>query len=133
MSKAVALVKDLSRSQIIRFLGVGFICFLLEYFSFILLIDVFHVRYTDANLPSMCVAIIASYFLSRKLVFDSGRYNDRVTFILFIAFTLAGVVLNQYLLWFMVEKLYWNIKFSKVAAVGVVSAFNYVTKKYWVF
>lgn len=133
MSKTAAVVKDLSRSQVIRFLIVGFICFLLEFFTFTLLIDVFHVKYTHANLPSISVAIVASYFLSRKLVFDSNRYNDRLTFILFIAFTLAGVALNQFLLWFTVEKLHLNVKVSKVTAVAVVSSFNYVTKRFFVF
>lgn len=130
---AITVVKDLSRLQVVRFLTVGFICFLVEFISFNILTDFFHVRYTQANLPSMGMAILCSYFLSRKMVFEQGRSSNKTTFILFMAFTIAGVALNQFLLWFMVENLIWNIKISKIAAVALVSAFNYFTKKHLVF
>lgn len=134
MTKAtVTLVKDLSRSQVVRFLIVGFICFLVEFISFNILTDVLKVRYTHANLPAMGMAILCSYFLSRRMVFDQGRLNPRLTFILFVTFTIAGVALNQFLLWFMVEHLVWHVKGAKILAVALVSGFNYFTKKYFVF
>jgi len=130
---AITFVKDLGRSQVMRFLVVGFICFLVEFISFNILIDVLHVRYTHANLPAMGMAILFNYFLSQKLVFEPGRFNPKLTFVLFMTFTLAGVALNQFLLWFMVEYLIWAVKISKIMAVALVAVFNYFTKKHLVF
>jgi putative flippase GtrA len=130
---AITLVKDLSRSQVIRFLVVGFICFLVEFISFNILTDLFHVKYTQANLPAMGMATLCAYFLSSKVVFEPGRFNPKLTFILFMAFTLAGIAFNQFLLWFMVEHLEWSIKLSKIFAVALVAVFNFFTKKHLVF
>ena len=126
-------VKQLYKYDAVRFLLVGGLSFLVEFFVFTLLIDITHIKYTLANLPAMGVAIIFNYFLTRRIVFEPGRYNGRITFILFMTFTLAGVVLNQFFLWFFVEQLTVNIKLSKVIAVAIVAVFNYFTKKHIVF
>jgi len=96
-------------------------------------LDMFHVRYTDANIPAMAVSVVCNYFLTRMFVFEGGRYNDRVTFVLFVIFTLLGLGLNQFFLWFLVEQADVGIKLSKFIAVGLASIFNYFAKKYLVF
>lgn len=130
---AISSLKELPKSQVIRFIVVGGASFLIEFCLFTFLIDVVDIKYTHANLPAMAVAILFNYFLTRWFVFDSARYNQRKTFVLFLTFTLMGVVLNQFLLWFMVEQLIINIKISKVLTVASVAVFNYFTKKHFVF
>lgn len=129
----ISTVKEISRHQVSRFLIVGVFSFLIEFFVFTLLIDMFHVRYTDANIPAMAVSVVCNYFLTRMFVFEGGRYNDRVTFVLFVIFTLLGLGLNQFFLWFLVEQADVGIKLSKFIAVGLASVFNYFAKKYLVF
>lgn len=133
LNSAISLVKGFSKGQIIRFLIVGVISFLIEFGVFAFLVDVANINYQYANLPAMGLAIICNYFLTRKYVFESVKHNARTTFILFLTFTLMGVVLNQYLLMLMVEQMEFNIKASKVVAVGLVAIFNFLTKKYFVF
>ena len=133
ISTAISAAKEMSKLRIIRFIVVGFLSFLIEFGVFTLLIDLAHVKYTYANIPAMAAAILGNYFLTRKFVFEAQKYNARTTFILFMVFTLVGVALNQLLLWFMVEQMAFNIKASKVLAVAIVAAFNYITKKHFVF
>jgi putative flippase GtrA len=130
---AISTFKEFSKLQVIRFLIVGVASFLVEFIVFAMLVDGAGVIYTYANLPAMTAAIIFNYFLTKKYVFETGKYNARTTFILFITFTLLGVILNQFLLWFFVEQIAVNIKVSKVLAVGLVAVFNFFTKKHFVF
>ena len=133
INSAISAVKGFSKVQIIRFLVVGGISFLIEFGVFAFLVDIAHINYQYANIPAMAIAIICNYFLTRKYVFEPLKHNARMTFFLFLTFTLIGVVLNQYLLLFMVEQLDYNIKGSKVLAVALVAIFNFLTKKYFVF
>lgn len=133
ISSAISAVKEFSKVQIIRFLVVGALSFLIEFGVFAFLVDIAHINYQYANIPAMAIAIICNYFLTRKYVFEPLKHNAKMTFVLFLTFTLVGVVLNQYLLLFMVEQLEFNIKGSKVLAVGLVAIFNFLTKKYFVF
>lgn len=133
MTRTITAVKEISKHQVTRFLIVGFLSFLVEFSIFTFLVDVAHMKYTYANLPAMGVAILFNYVLTSRLVFEPGRYSGKVTFMLFISFTMAGVILNQFLLWFLVDKLAFDIKISKVAVVGSVAVFNYFTKKHFVF
>ena len=133
ISSAFATVKEFSKLQVTRFLIVGVVSFLIEFLLFIFFIDVLDIKYTHANLPSMAIAILCNYFLTRWYVFESIKYNARTTFVLFLTFTLMGVLLNQFLLWFMVEQMFFHVKLSKVIAVALVAVFNFFTKKYLVF
>lgn len=97
------------------------------------MINLFGIRYMQANIIAMSVSILCNYFLSRQIVFEGGRSNERVTFALFIVFTLAGVLMNQFLLWFLVEVMLNHVLISKVAAIGAVAVFNFFAKKYVIF
>jgi putative flippase GtrA len=133
IDSALSTLKDFSKHQVIRFLIVGVASFMVEFLVFVFLVDVVDIKYTHANLPAMALAIIFNYFLTKGYVFESIKYNARTTFLLFITFTLLGVGLNQFLLWFFVEQATINIKLSKILAVALVAIFNYFTKKHFVF
>lgn len=130
---SIIYLKALSKHEVTRFLIVGIFSFMIEFCIFSLLVDFVGVPYTTANYPAMGAAIIANYYLTRKHVFISSRYNSNITFILFSIFTLTGAFLNQFLLWFFVELIAVDIKASKFLAVGLTAVFNYFTKKHFVF
>ncbi len=126
-------IKELSRLELIRFLAVGIFCVLVEFILFIFLVDTAGLKYTQANLLAMAVSVTVNYFLTRKMVFAPGRYNAGVTFGLFVVFTLVGAFINQFLLWFLVEKIYAPLRLSKILAIGTAAGFNYLAKKHVVF
>ncbi|PRY48026.1 putative flippase GtrA [Arcticibacter pallidicorallinus] len=129
----ITAVKEVSRHQVSRFLIVGVFSFLIEFCLFTVLVDFLHIQYTAANVPAMTVSVVCNYFLTKMFVFGGGRYNGSMTFVLFVVFTLFGLGLNQFFLWYLVEQGHVNIKLSKFIAVGLASVFNYFTKKYLVF
>ena len=129
----MAPVRKIADHEVIRFLFVGVLSFLLEFIIFVVLVDFLKVKYTYANPPAMGVSIIFNYFMTRWLVFKTVRYNNKVSFILFAVVTLVGVVLNQFMLWFLIEQLLMGVKISKVLAVGTVAVFSYFSKKHLVF
>lgn len=129
----ITTVKEISRHQVSRFLVVGVFSFLVEFCVFTVLVDLFALRYTAANFPAMAISVTCNYFLTKMFVFEGGRYNDRLTFVLFVVFTLAGLGLNHFFLWYLVQHGAMDVKLSKVIAVGLASVFNYFSKKYLVF
>lgn len=130
---ALAKAKDVYNLQVIRFLFVGGVSFFIEFSIFAGLVDFFSVNYMQANGVAMSFAVVLNYFLTRWLVFEGGRHNSKVTFFIFILFTLCGVMLNQALLWFLVEEILINVKISKVLVTVAVAVFNFYTKKHIVF
>jgi putative flippase GtrA len=133
IKSGIANLKQLYKLQVIRFLAVGVLSVLIEFVLFALLVNILHVEYMRANLMAMSVSILCNYVMSCNVVFDSGRSRGKVTFSLFMLFTLAGLLLNQFLLWFLVEKLIINVMAGKVLAIGTVAFFNFFTKKHIVF
>ncbi|CAN5781405.1 hypothetical protein BH24BAC1_BH24BAC1_16640 [soil metagenome] len=130
---AIAKAKEVYNLQVIRFLLVGGVSFLLEFAVFVGLVDLGGVGYMQANMVALASAVVLNYFLSRWLVFEGGRYSSKLTFTIFTVFTLFGVLLNQALLWVLVEQTQTNVKISKVLVTVAVAVFNYYTKKHIVF
>ncbi len=133
IKSGIASLRQLYKLQVIRFLAVGVFSVLIEFVLFALLVNYLRVEYMRANLMAMSVSILCNYFMSCTVVFGSGRSRGKVTFSLFMLFTLAGLLLNQFLLWFLVEKLTVHVMAGKVLATGTVAFFNFFTKKHIVF
>lgn len=129
----MSVLKKTNKSQLIRFLIVGGLCAGIEFLLFALLVNVFAVGYLYANMVSLLVAVLLNYLISRKHVFEGGRYSGKVEFIAFVLFSAIGVALNQYLVWYFVEQVALNVNLGKAVAIGLVAAFNYLTKKHIVF
>ncbi len=112
---------------------VGALCVVVDMFLFILLFEYLQVSYLIANFESTCLAILLNYYISKKWVFKSGKYKSRVEIAAFLAFSLAGLLINQCLIWLFVEKLVVDPKLGKLMAIILVAVFNFITKKTFVF
>jgi putative flippase GtrA len=126
-------VKGVHKIQVIRFLLVGAFCAGVEFILFWLLVHLYHIPYLQANMGSLLVAVVLNYFISRKVVFEKGRYSGKVEFTAFLVFSAMGVALNQFLIWYFVEQTGVNVNLGKVLAIGLAAVFNYFTKKHIVF
>lgn len=119
--------------QLIKFAVAGAIGAGIEISLFILLVDFIGMYYLTANLFAIGVAIIVNYIISMKWVFDSGRYSRGIEFAFFLAVSFFALLLNQLLMWYMVDSMALETTISKVLAIGIVAVFNYVAKKFFVF
>ncbi|WP_187270010.1 GtrA family protein [Pontibacter qinzhouensis] len=119
--------------QVVKFGVVGALCAALDMFLFILLFEYLHLNYLVANFSSTCLAILLNYFISKKWVFRSGKYSNKVELAVFVSFSLVGLLLNQGLIWLFVEHSLLDPKLGKLLAIVLVAIFNFITKKAFVF
>lgn len=120
-------------AQVIKFAVAGAVGAGIEISLFILLVDFVGLYYLTANLFAISVAIVVNYVISLKWVFDPGRYSRRVEFAAFIGVSFLALLMNQLLMWFMVDSLELETTISKVLAIGMVAVFNFIAKKFFVF
>jgi putative flippase GtrA len=74
------------------------------------------------------------YFLSVRWVFRQRRLADaRAEFVLFALIGLAGMALNQLVVYAGVERLALSYEQAKIVSAGTVFAFNFVTRKLLLF
>lgn len=128
-----ALGKQKEVVQIVRFLIVGVVSAIFDLLLFILLNDYYQINYLVAGFISTLLAILLNYYISKKWVFNSGKYSSRVEFMAFMVFSGIGVVLNSILIWLFVEYMLLEPTPSKILAIGLVAIFNFITKKMFVF
>jgi putative flippase GtrA len=120
-------------TQIIKFAVAGVIGACIEISLFVLMVDYMGVFYLTANLIAISVAVSINYLISQKWVFDPGRYSRKVEFAAFLGVSLFALMLNQLLMWILVETLELDTTISKVLAIGFVAVFNFIAKKFFVF
>jgi len=127
-------IRTFITGQLFRFALVGTGCASVEFFTFHVLYQLYTINYLVSNVISVSIAIILNYFLSRKYVFQKSKHPITVEVTSFIVFSMAAILLNHVILWFLVEIVEaQHIGLCKAATIVVVAVFNFVTKKHIVF
>lgn len=116
--------------QIIRFGMVGFLCFFIDYGALLALTELCGINYLISSGISFTLSVAVNYILSMKYVFHAKEDNSRIReFALFVMLSLAGLGINQLVMWLAVEKLGVIYQISKIAATAIVMVYNFVTRK----
>ena len=116
--------------QLIKFGGVGFTCFAIDYGVLFLLTDLCGVNVFLSAAISFSVSVVVNYILSVKFVFDTNPKHDKKrNFILFIVFSVIGLGLTELIMKIGVDLLLINYLIVKIAATAIVMVFNFVTRK----
>ena len=115
--------------EVIRFLIVGGGCFLLEYILLYVLTEYMHIGYLVSSAIAFTVSLLVNYILCLLVVFNV-KHQSRLEIGLFIITSLIGLIINQGVMWFLVEIIAWWYMFAKVIASGIVMIWNYITKRY---
>lgn len=126
-------IKNILRLEIFKFALAGALCACLEFITFNVLIDVFNIRYLISNVISVVLAISVNYLLSRAFVFKKSKYSRKKELLSFVFFSVLALLLNQFILWMLVEIIKFDVRICKAIAIGLVAFFNYITKKHVVF
>jgi len=123
MNKALIL-------QLFRFGLVGAFCFLIDYGLLLLLTEGFHLHYLLSGGISFSVSVVVNYLLSMHCVFKRKENSRRFAeFLLFLLFSIGGLLLTELLLWFFVETVSLHYTFSKIVVTVLVMAYNFITRK----
>lgn len=116
--------------QLIKFGGVGFTCFAIDYGVLFLLTDLCGVNVFLSAAMSFSVSVVVNYILSVKFVFDTNPKHDKKrNFILFIVFSVIGLGLTELIMKIGVDYMLINYLIVKIAATAIVMVFNFVTRK----
>ena len=116
--------------QIIKFGMVGGLCFLIDYGVMIFLTEVFNINYLISSGISFTVSVIVNYILSMRFVFETEKDDSAMKkFIIFVVLSIIGLIINQILMWILVDKLGIFYMISKIGATFIVMVYNFITRK----
>lgn len=116
--------------QIIRFGFVGGSSFLIDYLVMIGLTELAGINYLVSSGISFTISVIYNYVMSIIWVFNVKKEKQGVVaFVIFVVLSAIGLLINQLLMWVLVDKAGIFYMLSKIAATAVVMVYNFVTRK----
>ena len=123
--------------QFVRYLVTGGIAFVADFGIFALCLYIFGWHYLLANLVGLIVGLALNYALSIVWVFTACKrtfeHKKFAEFTLFALVGIAGVGINQLLMYLMVDGLSLNEVLSKMIAAVAVLMWNFGARKLMLF
>ncbi|WP_279161102.1 GtrA family protein [Thomasclavelia cocleata] len=117
-------------NQILKFGLVGGIAFIIDYVFLYLFTEYFNIYYFISAILSFSISVIFNYIASIIWVFDvDGEKSKIKNFIVFIALSVAGLGINQVIMWYGVEVISLYYMYVKLIATIIVMIFNFITRK----
>lgn len=116
--------------QIFKFGIVGGTAFVIDFVFLYVFREFCHFPVLVSNTLSFCISVIYNYIASVKWVFDVNKEKDaKKQFIIFIVFSVIGLLLNNAIMWVTVDFLSIYYMLAKIIATVIVMVFNFVTRK----
>ena len=115
--------------QLIKFGIVGVIATLIDLAVLMLLKEFMHVDVLVASAVAFSVSVIANYILSMLFVFKGSENSKVKEFIVFVALSIGGLLLNQFIMWLGTEIMTVYYLWVKAFALVFVPIYNFVTRK----
>ncbi len=119
--------------QLFKFGIVGVVATLLDFLFLFLFTDVLGMHYLFSAAISFVLSTLFNYVASMRFVFNSKFSKDEKSkeLILFVILSVIGLLLNQFLMWFFVEKIALYYMAAKIVATFFVMAWNFISRKVW--
>jgi putative flippase GtrA len=118
----------------IRYFAASALALAIDFGTYVGLIRLADVHYLIAGPVGFSLGLAAIYLLSTRWVFGERRLTDRKTeFALFALVGLAGMALNQLVLFAAVQWLAASFEVAKFISAGIVFSFNFATRKLLLF
>jgi hypothetical protein len=115
--------------EIVRFVLVGGACFILDYSLLYVLTEYGGLHYLLSAGISFTVSVFVNYWLCLVCVFHGANAQTHRAKILFFGSSIAGLGLNQLLMWMLVDLAGIYYMIAKLIAAAVVMVWNYVLKR----
>lgn len=120
--------------QLVRYGLVSVAALAVDFGGMVLLVELLSVHYLVAATISFVAGLVVNYTLSRLWVFDESRYKTKISeFFAFSLIGIAGLLLNNGIIWVSVEQIGIHYAISKMIATGVVFFWNFGLRKIIVF
>ena len=116
--------------QIFKFGFVGGLAFIIDYAVLIFCKEVLKLDVLISAGIAFSVSVVFNYILSVKWVFDVDQEKSKSkNFILFIVFSIIGLILTEVIMHVGVKVLDFNYLIVKIVATAIVMVFNFITRK----
>lgn len=119
--------------KFIRYALVGFTGVAVDFSITYLFKEYIKVSKYIANSIGFCTAVITNYLLNRYWTFGAGNEDVFIQFGTFLAVSLIGLLINNFIVFLLSEKLKINFYISKLVAIGVVVFWNFFVNYYYTF
>ena len=116
--------------QLLKFGVVGAMAFVIDYGTMVLLTETFRVPPVASATISFVVSVIFNYLASMKYVFvHKDGISRKREFAIFIALSIAGLLINDAIMWIGTETMRIDYRLVKIIATIIVMVWNFVTRK----
>ena len=115
--------------QLIKFGIVGVIATVVDFGVLMFLKELMHIDVLVASAVAFSVSVIANYILSMLFVFKGSENGKLKEFIIFVALSIGGLLINQFIMWIGTEMLAVYYIWVKIFACIFVPIYNFVTRK----
>ena len=131
------IIKNKVRDTLIsakRYLLVGATAACVDIGIYSLGVKIFKFNWFYVSIFSFVIAIVVNYLLSVRYVFKSEiRFKAHEEFFLVFVTSGIGLTLNIFILWILIEILYCEEIFSKLAATGIIFFWNFSVRNFFIF
>ena len=120
--------------NLVRYFLVGACAAVVDFSFFAIAITQFSIHWFPAAATSFLVATAVNYLLSIAFVFESGvRFSKSTEWLAVLAVSGCGLILNQAILWALIEGGPLPVLAAKLVATGCVFLWNYNIRRYFIF
>ncbi len=112
--------------KFLKFCVVGFSGMLIDFGTTWLLKEKVRVNKYIANSTGFVLAATSNYIWNRIWTFHSSNDQIAVEYLSFILISVAGLGINNFVIFLLNDKLKFNFYLSKLIAIGVVTIWNFV-------
>lgn len=119
--------------QLLQYIIVGGTAFTVDLVSLYVLAEFLKIHYLISAAISFVIATGVNYILCVRWIFEGGKHSALNEILLIFIVSGIGLLLNELIIYFLVEFiLIWYIT-AKLIAAGTVIFWNYSARKYYVF
>ncbi|MEQ9439958.1 MAG: GtrA family protein [Cyclobacteriaceae bacterium] len=120
--------------QFLRYAAAGVVSVAIEYGMLVILVEQLgHDHLLFANALAFTTASAGNYLISRYWVFERGKHRTHVEMMAYFVSAAVGLLINQLVLWSLVEGVSLDYRIAKIGAIGAVVLWNYWIRRTWVF
>lgn len=121
-----------TRIQLLRYIFVGGAATVVDMGSLYIFTSIIGLNYLISAAIAFILGVTANYLLCVAWIFEStGRVKREI--ILFLVIGVGGLILNEVIIWLLVEEVGLYYMLAKAVAVVIVLVWNFGMRKKYVF
>ena len=120
--------------QFVKYLFVGGAAFLFDFGTLYTLTEYVHFHYLVSSVFAFIIGLNVNYFLAKFLVFKESKIkNIKKEYLLVVVISLSALVINQFSLFVLTEKIGMYYLLSKIITTVFLLFYNFIIRKVFIF